>query len=378
MRLRVETDQILLAHKCEDKILEMLHAIGAGIDLAPDIDERSISKQCTVPRRRRRPATQAVTDINSAAVIAEQERILQQMYPSLARDANEQNATTAQALSSSPGTPTREDDEIDMSAIREDFSDLAPTSTNSSSLSPTTSNISRPAYSRMTTASSTSSDHQQQMVYQTAPANFDSEGKWAPPHLRTSAQVRRYVRRCAPLLTLDAIRASDIVICNGKRMRINWREERLEHWRLQPPTYAAHDFTTKEQREERQQELAALHSQTSSVDDRISTTENHTTSSNSNGNNAPSSLFSETSLSSSHDDIDAITPLEETTSAFGNLDLVKTSTIGSITSGKKTTSPTAADLLLSTTTPVSRQKAREVQRENNGGATEAQAVMFCF
>jgi hypothetical protein len=57
---------------------------------------------------------------------------------------------------------------------------------------------------------------------------------------------------------------------------------------------------------------------------------------------------------------------------------VKTSTIGSITSGKKTTSPTAADLLLSTTTPVSRQKAREVQRENNGGAPEAQAVMFCF
>jgi hypothetical protein len=378
MRLRVETDQILLAHKCEDKILEMLHAIGAGIDLAPDIDERSISKQCTVPRRRRRPATQAITDINSAAVIAEQERILQQMYPSLARDANEHSETTTQALSSNPGTPTREDDEIDMSAIREDFSDLAPTSTNGSSLAPTTSEISRPAYSRATTASSTFSDHQQQMVYQTAPANFDSKGKWAPPHLRTSAQVRRYVRRCAPLLTLDAIRASDIVICNGKRMRINWREERLEHWRLQPPTYAAHDFTTKEQREERLQELAALHSQTSSTDNRVSTTENHTTSSNSNGNNAPSSLFSETSLSSSHDDIDAITPLEETTSAFGNLDLVKTSTIGSITSGKKTTSPTAADLLLSTTTPVSRQKAREVQRENNGGATEAQAVMFCF
>ena len=200
LRLRVETDQILLAHKCEDKILEMLHAIGAGIDIAPSIDERSISKQCTVPRRRRRPNTQAITDINSAAVIAEQERILQQMYPSLARGASERNETTTHPISSAPGTPTREEDEIDLSAIREDFSDLAPTSTNGSSLSPTTSNVSRPAYSRTTTASSTSSDHQQQMVYQTAPTNFDSEGKWAPPHLRTSAQVRRYVRRCAPLL----------------------------------------------------------------------------------------------------------------------------------------------------------------------------------
>jgi hypothetical protein len=383
LRLRVETDQILLAHKCEDKILEMLHAIGAGIDLAPAIDERSISKQCTVPRRRRRPATQAVTDINSAAVIAEQERILQQMYPSLARETNEHSETMTQTHSSASGTPSREDDEIDISAIREDFSDLAPTSTNSSSLSPTQSNISRPAYSRTTTASSTSSDHQQQMVYQTAPTNFNSQGKWAPPHLRTSAQIRRYVRRCAPLLTLDAVRASDIVICNGKRMRINWREERLEHWRLQPPTYAAHDFLTKEQQEQRQQELAAAAIQVSSANDNTNTTatpEDH----NRNSNNAPSSLFSETS-SSSHDDIDAITPLEEAGNAFGNLDLVKTSTGGSIMSSKKTsitttttTTTTTTELLLSTTTPASRQKAREVQRENNGGAVEAQAVVFCF
>jgi hypothetical protein len=376
LRLRVETDQILLAHKCEDKVLEMLHAIGAGIDLAPAIDERSISKQCTVPRRRRRPNTQGITDINSATVIAEQERILQQMYPSLASGASEQNETTTQILSSAPGTPTREEDEIDLSAIREDFSELAHTSTNSSSLSPTTSNISRPAYSRTTTASSTSSDHQQQMVYQTAPTNFDSEGKWAPPHLRTSAQVRRYVRRCAPLLTLDAVRASDIVICNGKRMRINWREERLEHWRLQPPTYAAHGFLTKEQQEQRQQELAASTIPVSSADGSISTTEDHTASHNRNSNNAPSSLFSETSMSSSasHDDSDAITPLEEASHGFANLDLVKTSTVGSMS--KKTSSP-ATDVLLQTT-PASRQKAREVQRENNGGAAEAQAVMFCF
>ena len=376
LRLRVETDQILLAHKCEDKILEMLHAIGAGIDIAPSIDERSISKQCTVPRRRRRPNTQAITDINSAAVIAEQERILQQMYPSLARGASERNETTTHPISSAPGTPTREEDEIDLSAIREDFSELAPTSTNSSSLSPTTSNVSRPAYSRTTTASSTSSDHQHQMVYQTAPTNFDSEGKWAPPHLRTSAQVRRYVRRCAPLLTLDAVRASDIVICNGKRMRINWREERLEHWRLQPPTYAAHDFLTKEQQEQRQRELAASVISAPSMVNRTSTTEEHTASHNRNSHNGPSSLFSETS-SASHDDNDAITPLEEATNSFGNLDLVKTSTVGSMMSSKKTSS-IATDAMLSTTTPASRQKAREVQRENNAGEVEAQAVMFCF
>jgi len=368
MRLRVETDQILLAHKSEDKILEMLHEIGAGIDLAPAIDERSVSKQCTVPRRRRRPNTQASTDINNAAVIAEQERILQQMYPSFARETSEQSDSAAQTLSSSSETPSREEDEIDLSAIREDFSDLAPTSTNIS-LSQTTSNDSRPAYSRTTTTSSTSSDHQQQMVYQTAPTNFDSEGKWAPPHLRTATQTRRYVRRCAPLLTLDAVRASDIVICNGKRMRINWREERLEHWRLQPPTYAAHDFASKEL----QQESAATITPTSSI---TSTSEEHIQSHDKpNNTNAPSSLFSETS-SASQDDHDAITPLEEANNAFGHLDLVKTSTVGSMMSTKKTASLTATDLPFSTT-PASRQKAREVQRENVGAA-EAQGVMFCF
>ena len=109
---------------------------------------------------------------------------------------------------------------------------------------------------------------------------------------------------------------------------------------------------------------------------RTSTTEEHTASHNRNSHNGPSSLFSETS-SASHDDSDAITPLEEATNSFGNLDLVKTSTVGSMMSSKKTSS-LATDAMLSTTTPASRQKAREVQRENNAGEVEAQAVMFCF
>lgn len=71
MRLRVETDQILLAHKSEDKILEMVHEIGAGIDLAPAIDERNISKQCTVlaaegdPTRRQLPTSAALPSLLS-------------------------------------------------------------------------------------------------------------------------------------------------------------------------------------------------------------------------------------------------------------------------------------------------------------------------
>lgn len=360
MRLRVETDQILLAHKSEDKILEMVHEIGAGIDLAPALDERNISKQCTVPRRRRRPNTQTAADINSAAVIAEQERILQQMYPSFAQDTTEQNAASSPSVSTSVtplGTPTREDDELDLSAIREDFTD---SNTLTQTTTSTSMNADRPGYSRTTTASSTVSASQ--TTYETAPSNFSPDGKWQPPHLRTAIQIRRYVRRCAPLLMSDAVRASDIVICNGKCMRINWREERLVDWRLQPPTYQAHDFE-KEQRRKEDEATASAATQQNDTD--ITPSHTHESSSS----NAPSSLFSETS--SSHDDV--ITPLEERSEQAGglaHLDLVKSSSSGS------TKAMVEAPITSTATTPVSRQKAREVQRDNN--TADAQSIVFCF
>lgn len=362
MRLRVETDQILLAHKSEDKILEMVHEIGAGIDLAPAIDERSISKQCTVPRRRRRPQAQASSDINDATVIAEQERILQQMYPSFAQDTTAQNATSTapSPATSTPTTPTREDDELDLSAIREDFSEsntLTQTTTSTSATS--ASDVERPGYSRSNTASSTATAFH--TTYETAPSNFGPEGKWQPPHLRTSVQIRRYVRRCAPLLMSDAVRASDIVICNGKRMRVNWREERLEDWRLQPPTYKAHDFE-KEQQQKEDEATSAAAATANSAENMLSTT--HETA----ASNAPSSLFSETS--SSHDDITPCEERSEQNGGLAHLDLIKTSSAGSAKGKVEPASPSAA------TTPASRQKAREVQRDNN--TADVQSVLFCF
>lgn len=363
MRLRIETDQLLLAHKSEDKILEMVHEIGAGIDLAPAIDERNVSKQCTVPRRRRRANhAQASNDISSATAVAEQERILQQMYPSFAQDAGESNSSTAtspptttETQSTPLSTPIREDEELDLSAIREDFNEnhtLTPTTTATS-----ISHAVRPTYSRTTTASSTSSSTQ---TYETAPTNFGPEGKWQPPHMRTAAQIRRYVRRCAPLLTSDAVRASDVVICNGKRMRINWREERLEKWSLQPPTYKAHDFA-KEQQKKQDDAAAAASALAASMDTALNLNSNEPITAN-----TPSSLFSETSSSSTHDDI---TPIEEHHNGILNLDLVKTSSAGS--AEKKNIAAAAPEA-----PPTSRQKTREMQRENS--AVDTHGVVFCF
>lgn len=367
MRLRVETDQILLAHKSEDKILEMIHEIGAGIDLAPAIDERNISKQCTVPRRRRRPNTQTTTDINNAAVVAEQERILQQMYPSFAQGSAEQNEPSTTSASTTPnttplGTPTREEDELDLSAIREDFSEgNALTQTTTSTSTTSASNSERPTYSRTVTATSIAS------AYETAPTNFGPEGKWQPPHLRTAAQIRRYVRRCAPLLMSDAVRASDIVICNGKRMRINWRQERLEEWLLRPPTYDAHDFAKEQQKKEDTSTVASAAAVNPA--DSVSGNNNELASPR-----VPSSLFSESSADSSHDDITPLEERSEQTGGLAHLDLVKTSSAGSAKGN--TDKPTATRSAVAADASANKQKAREVQRDNS--VADAQSILFCF
>ena len=82
-----------------------------------------------------------------------------------------------------------------------------------------------------------------EMMHETSPENFNAAGKWKPPHTRTEHQVQRYVKRCMPTLPAEAVRASDVLICNGKRFKINWRMELLEGWELQPPSYRSHGFT---------------------------------------------------------------------------------------------------------------------------------------
>lgn len=366
LRLRVETDQLLLAHKSEDKVLEMIYQIGAGIDLAPAIDERSISKQCTVPRRRRRPNAPTNNDINNAAVIAEQERILQQMYPSFAEHSTEHTTpatgtdATTQAQAPLVPTITRDEEDIDLSAVREDFNEgnaLTPTTTAAS----TSSHAVRPTYSRATTASSTQSTSQN--IYETAPTNFGLDGKWQPPHSRTAAQVRRYVRRCAPLLTSDATRASDVLICNGKRMRINWFTESLEEWYLQPPSYKAHDFAKNQ--EEANTKGGIVTSATADAPESSAAIEQTTS-------NAPSSIFSESS-SSTNDEVVPADEQQQQASGLATLDLTKTTTSGSELLAEKSNSASSTS-----PSPATRQKVREARGEERSGGVDVQGVVFCF
>lgn len=248
MRLRLETDQIVLASPLEEQIHNLISAVSAGIDLSCPIDERNIPRQCTVPRRRRRHRREQPTAANleDPTLLAEQERILRDIYPGFAERAEDQprlelgrtitTITAGSAISANEAlpTPAREEDEIDLSVIRED--DDAPSSLQVPSPR-------RPNFMRSITDTSVNTNFSGEMLYATSPDNFSVDtGKWQPPHSRTPEQIRRYVKRCLPVLPAEAARASDILICNGKRVRVNLRMEMLEAWELYPPSYKSHGF----------------------------------------------------------------------------------------------------------------------------------------
>lgn len=237
LRIRAETDQILLAEASEERIHSLIHGISAGIDISHSIDERSIPRQCTVPRRRRRHRTHQTGDLTDPVLLAEQERILREMYPAFAERAEQDRPGLARTVTDTsedaPGdtaqTPAREEDEIDLSAIREDFG-------------PPSSPTGPPSGPRHRATLSVNAAYNTGMMYATSSANFNTDGKWQPPNSRTPQQIQRYVRRCLPVLLAESVRASDIVICHGRRVKINWRMELLEEWELQPPSYKSHGF----------------------------------------------------------------------------------------------------------------------------------------
>lgn len=235
LRLRLETDQFLLSDHSEERIFRWIHDLSASIDISLPLDERSAPKPCTIPRRRRRQR-QETENIEDRNVIEEQEQIMREMYPSLARSIEggsegaelsrtettyDTNALTLTA------TLDQEAEDIDLSFLAEDLGPEQRSST-------------RPVNLRQTTSSTVSTTASFQ--YETSPENLGPGGKWAPPHARTNASQWRYIKRCMPTLLFDAPRANDIIICHGRRLRVNTKMDMLEEWELAPPTYDTHEF----------------------------------------------------------------------------------------------------------------------------------------
>jgi hypothetical protein len=254
LRLRVEADQILLAHAEEETVHGLVHALSAAIDISMDLDERSIPRQCTVPRRRNRQSrtSEAVAGIlENPAILAQQERILRELYPQLAGQASETDrppVVRPEGTAVRPTSATHEDEEIDLSAMHEEStveSGSVPATADEADSPPAALDPSasrRPSVFRQTTTSTIDSTFSVETIHASPSTNFGADGKWRPPHNRSPAQIERYIKRCMPVLPADAPRASDVLVHAGRRVKINWKTGALDDWALLPPSYRSHRF----------------------------------------------------------------------------------------------------------------------------------------
>ncbi|KAL2357133.1 hypothetical protein BJ546DRAFT_430386 [Cryomyces antarcticus] len=275
MRLRLETDQVLLSCASETTLLSWVENLCAAIDIAPPLDDRTSPNQHTVPRRRRAAGDRSNGRENldaSRRLIEQQERILREMYPSFASETTPETPSlelSAEGIRArhqpTPDAPEDPDaDELDNNAA---FSS-SPASTNAHSEvgDPVLSMLEplersrRPSASRETTLSTVA------IRGSLTVSDFDSEtGKWSPPQMQTTLQHLRYRRRCMPSLLADSPRASDVLIEKGKRVQIDWEAYALVPFVLEPPSYRSHGFPAWTQKVEVQVQQQPLERSVSSL-----------------------------------------------------------------------------------------------------------------
>lgn len=228
MRLRVETEQILLCCPTQEELLDWTEALCAAVDISTPIEDRSEPRYRSLPRRSRRQRmldggrfAENVENLNSVEMgrrlIAEQERIFRQLYPHLANPSTEHGDQGRDAPGSdhhASGDP--EADDLDPADAH--FPTFDRPSSSGVEIRPS---LSRSVSNRPATS---------------------SDPKSAPPLRHTPAQALRFRRRCAPILLASSPRVSDVVFSHGKRFRINVKEHVLVDYTPHPPRYDAHAF----------------------------------------------------------------------------------------------------------------------------------------
>lgn len=216
IRIRVETEQLLLCAPTQQIMLDWIEAFCAAIDISAPIEDRSEPRYRSLPRRNRRQrlleGTQLSEDLDNLSnvdagrrIIAEQERIIRQLYPHLGGGREMGNVTTVTAN------------------VDAEFEDFDPE------------DVRFPTRNSLARMSSHDDDE--------APSSTASSDTKNTSVVRsTPSQALRYRRRCAPVLLASSPRVSDVVICDGKRMRINVKEHRLVEYTSHPPRYDAHGY----------------------------------------------------------------------------------------------------------------------------------------
>jgi hypothetical protein len=189
--------------------------------------------------------------LENPAILAQQERILRELYPQLAGQASETDrppVVRPEGTAVRPTSATHEDEEIDLSAMHEEStveSGSVPATADEADSPPAALDPSasrRPSVFRQTTTSTIDSTFSVETIHASPSTNFGADGKWRPPHNRSPAQIERYIKRCMPVLPADAPRASDVLVHAGRRVKINWKTGALDDWALLPPSYRSHRF----------------------------------------------------------------------------------------------------------------------------------------
>ena len=253
MRLRLETEQLLLCCQDQDGLLNWLDKMCAAADISPPLDDRAEPRIRSLPRRTRRQRQLdgmripgSLENLGSLAagrrILAEQERIIRTLYPQLANSetgtesANSQQPTDAQAAPEGEPAAAHSDPEaedLDPADVRFPSSSRRP---RSPIAAPTTSS---------TRNSSAQNEGTPERRTSVASNNSTRDPKNAPRQTQSQSQSIRYRRRCAPILLASSPRVTDILYSNGKRMRLNPKDDTLVEFTQLPPRYDAHSFTQK-------------------------------------------------------------------------------------------------------------------------------------
>ncbi|KAF2856517.1 hypothetical protein T440DRAFT_1513 [Plenodomus tracheiphilus IPT5] len=224
IRLRLELEQFLLCTASEETMLDWIEALTAAIDISSPLEDRSEPRYRSLPRRNRRQRVldgsslgenlEQLSDLEAGRrIIEQQEQIIRTLYPHLAATAREPGTNN-----SAPAAEN-ELEEFDPEDVR------FPTRSVRDSLRPIS-----------------SQDEAQQIEEERTSTPNTYDPKFAPRIQPSPSYNLRYRRRCAPVLLASSPRVSDVVFCQGQRVRINVKDTCLVEYTSHPPRYDAHNF----------------------------------------------------------------------------------------------------------------------------------------
>jgi len=240
IRLRLETEQVLLCAPSQDVMLCWVECLCAAMDIAQPLEDRSEPRYRSLPRRNRRQREiegvldhldNLQGDEAGRRFVEQQERLIRRLYPHLAR---ESSSAENQA---DPGSryPSSNEPDSQNGASQEDpdTEDLDPADvTEGSPLA-----LSEPAASSSDSnspAPPASESEEPSQPAEPEPFNPKTAPAREPP---TPAAQLRYRKRCAPILLSSSPRASEIVFYNNRRLRIDTIGSRLVPFEMSPPRY---------------------------------------------------------------------------------------------------------------------------------------------